>query len=74
LATTSLEMTMHGQVSRDEEDRLAALSEQPLANDPVVDAADDAIASLFSAPDATRVASHPRMTGTRAGQTLAGSP
>jgi hypothetical protein len=43
-------MAVHEPLSRDEQDRLAALWEQPLDDDRAVDTTDDVITALFSAP------------------------
>ena len=43
-------MAVHEPLSRDEQDRLAALWEQPLDDDRAVDTTDDVIAALFVAP------------------------
>ena len=60
-------MAVHEPRSRDEQDRLAALWEQPLDDDRVVDSTDDVIAALFSAPgsDEPPTASRPRTAATR---------
>ncbi|MCA1681544.1 MAG: hypothetical protein LC777_22680, partial [Actinobacteria bacterium] len=60
-------MAVHEPLSRDEQDRLAALWEQPLDDDRVVDTTDDVIAALFPAPgrDELPTASRPRKGATR---------
>lgn len=60
-------MAVHEPLSRDEQDRLAALWDQPLDDDRAVDTTDDVIAALFSAPviDEPPTASRPRTAATR---------
>lgn len=60
-------MAVHEPIPHDEQDRLAALWEQPLDDDRAVDTTDDAIAALFSAPgrDEPPTASRPRAGATR---------
>ena len=68
-------MAVHEPLSRDEQDRLTALWEQPLDDDRAVDTTDDVIAALFSAPG---MDDHPppraRAQAPRAGQTRAAAP
>lgn len=67
LATTALEMAVHEPLSRDEQDRLAALWEQPSDDDRAVDTPDDVIAALFAAAgiDEPPTAPRPRTGATR---------
>jgi hypothetical protein len=67
LATTAVDMAVYEPLSRDEQDRLAALWEQPLDDDRAADMTDDVITVLFSAPgsDEPPTALRPRTGATR---------
>ena len=60
-------MAVDEPIPHDEQDRLAAVWEQPLDDDRAVDTTDDTIAALFSAPgrDEPPTASRPRTGATR---------